>query len=127
MIFIHDLKIVSNLIFCDILVIGDNVIETIEIIIDNGPQKLLNSIIVYPQKICYINNKKYSVTDDFLKDVVRTIRLWKNEYGNISNVIDSEEFTITVKTKEKEEKFHGKGIFPKNYNYLKELLGDLYE
>lgn len=101
-------------------------IETIEIMIHNDPIESLYSLIVFPRNICYKDNKKYTVTDQFLKEIIRTIRLWKNEYGT-SKTIDSEEFTIVVKTKEKEEKFHGKGIFPDNYEHLKELLGDLHD
>ena len=101
-------------------------IETIEIMIQNGPIQSLYALIVYPRNICYKDNKKYIVTDDFLKEITRTIRLWKNEYGT-SNIIDDEEFKVIVKTKEKEETFHGKGIFPNNYEHLKEVLGDLYD
>ena len=101
-------------------------IETIEIMIQNGPKEVLYALIVYQRNICYLNRKKYTVTNEFLEEVVRTIRLWKNEYGT-SNKIDSEEFRVIVKTKEKEEHFHGKGIFPDNYEHLKEMLGDIHD
>ena len=99
-------------------------IQTIEINIRNGILEKINALIIYERKICYINNKKYEITDEFLDELLDTICLWKNEYGSDDN-IDSEEFTINVKTKDSEEIFHGKGIFPYNYPYLKELLGDV--
>lgn len=99
-------------------------IQTIEINIKNGVMDKLNALIIYNRNICYINNKKYKVTNEFLDEFLDTICLWKNEYGNDDN-IDSEEFTIYVKTKDEQETFHGKGIFPYNYEYIKELLGDI--
>lgn len=99
-------------------------IQTIEVIIKSGPIEEVNALILYEKNICYINNKKYQITEDFKKEFLETIYSWKNEYGNDKN-IDSEEFLLTVKTKEKKETFHGKGIFPHNYEYLKELLGDI--
>ena len=101
-------------------------IETIEIMIQSSPAESFYTLIVYPRNICYQNNKKHTVSDEYLQEIVRTIRLWKNEYGT-SKTMDSEEFKVIVKTKEKEETFHGKGIFPDNYEHLKELLGDLHD
>ena len=101
-------------------------VESIEIIIQNGLRELTHALVTYQDKICYMNNNKYIVNDDFLDGLVRTIRLWKNEYGS-SKIVDSEEFTIIVRTKEGEESFHGKGIFPSNYNSLKELLGGIHD
>ncbi len=98
-------------------------IRTIEILIHNGTQEL-NALIIYSKKICYINHKKYQVTDAFIEGIIETIYLWKNEYGTDNN-IDSEEFTIIVKSTDGKETFHGKGIYPYNYTVLKELLGDL--
>ena len=102
-------------------------IETIEIIIQNSLNEETHAIILYSENICYKNNKEYKVTNEFLESIIRTIRTWKNEYGNSSKLIDSEEFNIIVKEKEKKETFHGKGIYPENYDYLKELLGELHD
>lgn len=78
---------------------------------------------VYEKSICYYNNRKYNITDEFKEEIVRIIRTWKNEYGS-SNIIDDEEFRVIVTSTNKEE-FHGKGIFPKNYRRLIELIGDI--
>ena len=45
--------------------------------------------------------------------------LLDKEYGT-ANTIDAEEFTITVN---KEVISHGKGIFPKEYINIKNILG----
>ena len=99
-------------------------IETIEIIVRNGLKQTINALIVYNNNICYYNDKKYNVTDAFLEDIIQTICLWKSEYGFDGN-IDSEEFLVKVTSTDGIESFHGKGKFPYNYQYLKELLGDL--
>ena len=99
-------------------------IQTIEVLIHNGIEQSLNALIVYPKNICYINNKKYNVSDYFMEEVIQAICLWRPEYGNDTN-IDSEEFLVTVKSTDGKETFHGKGFFPHNYETLKELLGDI--
>lgn len=40
-------------------------IDTIEINISNGILSQVSALIVYQDKICYINDKKYSVDDFF--------------------------------------------------------------
>ncbi len=57
------------------------------------------------------NNKK--VSDEEINNLIRIIRLWKNEYGT-SNIIDALEYTINVDG----EVIHGKGIFPSNFSEL---------
>ena len=99
-------------------------IQTIEIIVRNGLRQTLSALIVYDKNICYMDNRKYEVSDAFMEEIIQTICLWKPEYGFDGN-IDSEEFLVTVKSTDGKESFHGKGIFPYNYPTLKELLGDL--
>ena len=100
-------------------------IKSIEIMISSGVMVTYNGIISYTDKICYLNDKKYEVTDTFLNNIIKIILYWKNEYGT-TNMIDAEEFTITVYTDDGKEKYHGKGIYPNNYRILKEILGDLH-
>ena len=97
-------------------------IKAIEIIIKNGIYSN-NYLISFTNKNLYLNNKKYEVTETFLNNLKNTILYWKNEYGS-SKEIDIEEFTVIVYSDEGEDKYHGKGIYPNNYNYFKELLGD---
>lgn len=99
-------------------------IQMLEVMIHNGATDILNAMVVFPKKICFVNDKKYKVSEDFLNELMRTIYLWKNEYGYDSN-IDSEEFKVIVTTKEGKETFHGKGVYPHNYEHLKEMLGDI--
>ena len=101
-------------------------IDMIDIRIQNGINETFHAMILYYDKICYIDDKKYNLSDEYLDNLLGTIRLWKNEYGN-DDKIDSEEFTISIKINENEEIFHGKGIFPDNYRYFKELLGDIHD
>lgn len=98
-------------------------IKTIEININNGIMTEINALVVVEKNICYLNNKKYSVTNDFIERLKNIILLWENEYGNNRKI--EEEFRIIITTNKKIETYHGKGIFPNNYQSLKELLGEL--
>ena len=100
-------------------------IDAIEIIISNGILPQISAYVVYRDKICYINDKKYSVDDLFLKKLKDILYTFKNEYG-ISQQIDVEEFTIKVYSQGVEDVYHGKGVFPANYALFKKLLGDVY-
>lgn len=99
-------------------------IDTIEINISNGILSQVSVLIVYQDKICYINDKKYSVDDFFLKQLKDVLYTFKNEYGS-SQQIDAEEFTIKVYSQGVEDVYHGKGVFPVNYFEFKRLLGDI--
>ena len=99
-------------------------IKAIEIIINNGSINETNYMISYTNKVCYQNDKKYEVTDSFLDELKNTILYWKKEYGS-NNIIDAEEFTVIVYSNDGEDKFHGKGIYPNNYEIFKRLLGDI--
>ena len=96
----------------------------IEILISTGINVKENVLVIYDKNICYYNDHKYIISDEFKKNLVRIIRLWKNEYGT-SNNIDDEEFRVTVTTLDAKESFHGKGIFPENYNSLIRIIGDI--
>ena len=109
------------------MIIGGSMIETIEINIRNGVLETINALIIFKKNICYINNKKYIITEEFKNSLLNEILCWKNEYGSDEINIDSEEFTIKINTSKCEERYHGKGIFPYNYTYFKELLGAIYE
>ena len=102
-------------------------IDTIEIVINNGIFVKYNIIISYNNNYCFCNNHKYIINSKQKNDIVRTIKTWKNEYGS-SNIIDDEEFRVIVTTNDsKKEVFHGKGIFPNNYRVFKRIIGDIYE
>ena len=98
-------------------------LDTMEVTISNGLQSLY-AFIMCKEKICYIDGLKYNVSDEFLDEIIRTISFWDNEYGE-NNRLDSEEFKVVIRENDKENVFHGKGIFPNNYAYFKELLGEL--
>lgn len=101
-------------------------VNFIEITIKSGIREILSSRILFNDNICIMNNNKYKIDDDFKNKILSIICLWKNEYGYDNN-IDSEEFTITVDSIDGKDIFHGKGIFPDNYNYLIRMLGDLHD
>ena len=100
-------------------------INTIEININSGLNEIFHALIIYPRNICYINRKKYILSQEYLEELIRIIRTWENEYGNSKN-IDDEEFQIIIKTKKEQEIFHGKGKYPENYICFKDLIGGIY-
>lgn len=98
-------------------------IESVEVNINSGVNTSLHALVLFSKNICYINNHEYQISEEFKDELLDTIFMWKHEYGSDGN-IDSKEFTIKVKSNGREEIFHGKGIFPENYNTIEELLSD---
>lgn len=101
-------------------------IDKVEIIIGNGLSDEYLIMINNHVKKAFVNDNIIDIADDYVERLLEIIKYWKNEYGN-DNKIDSIEFTITLYEDNIEEKYHGKGIFPDNYNELKELLGELHD
>jgi hypothetical protein len=99
-------------------------IKTIEIQISSGFLNSISALIIPEDNICYINDRKYQITNKEIDEIKSILTLWKNEYGN-SNKIDIEEFNIKVSTFNDCTSFHGKGFYPDNYNKIKEILGDI--
>ena len=77
-------------------------------------------------EICLINDKEKRITKDTINSLLKMIINWKNEYGN-SNNIDAEEFFVKIYENGKINTFHGKGTYPNDYIFFKQLLGDIYE
>lgn len=98
--------------------------DLIEITINNGILNQINSIIIHKYNICYLNDKKYKISDEFLEKIKNIILPWKREYGS-SNIIDDEEFTVKIVSNNEEIIYHGKGYYPFNYQELKDMLGEL--
>ena len=48
-------------------------IQTIEIIIRHGIQENINALLLKDKKICYLNNKKYEVSDTFIEELLKII------------------------------------------------------
>ena len=98
-------------------------IESIEILIIKEGYDIYKALIVPTKNICYINNQKNEINNQKIDRILDIISTWNYEYGN-SNVLDAEEFTISVYSNKKDT-YHGKGIFPKSYNQLIKILGDV--
>ena len=100
-------------------------IDTIEVIIQNGALLSEHFVLKCDELKAYLAFDTVNISKEFLDNLVSTIRSWKNEYGSDSK-IDSEEFTVIVTSNDKTiDKFHGKGIYPDNYSYFIELLGEI--
>lgn len=95
-------------------------IVSIEIMINNMHENIKLSI--NPNNLV-VNNKK--ISENLIQELIRTICLWKKEYG-FSSKIDAEEFKVIIKTLNKVDIFHGKGIYPSNYKYFKKIIGEIY-
>ena len=92
-------------------IIGDNMIDEIIIKITRNLEDIIY-LINYKEQTCTCNERTRRISEDYLV-------LLDKEYGT-ANTIDAEEFTITVN---KEVISHGKGIFPKEYINIKNILG----
>ena len=100
-------------------------IEMIEIIIRNGSFININALISYKYNYCLYNEHKYKINNEFKDNVVRIIRTWKNEYGSSNNIDENEFKVIVTSTNNKKDYFHGKGVYPRGYTQLIDLLGGL--
>ena len=101
-------------------------IDNIEINISNGALYSYSALISFKHDYCFCNGKKYSIDKAFKDDIVRIIRNWKHEYGSSKNIDDAEFKIVVMMSDDKKEVFHGKGIFPRGYDDLIKMLGDLH-
>lgn len=100
-------------------------INKIEITINNGAIKKLDMIIFPDKELCNLNDKKYIIDKERIKEILDILCTWKYEYGNNDNTIDSEEFTINVYSNNEKTKYHGKGAYPYNYSKFLNILGGI--
>ena len=98
--------------------------KNIYILIENI--KIIEISIDVLKETITINNKEKIITKEQIKDLIRIIRNWDNEYHN-SNIIDAESFLIKITTDKEIEIIKGKGNYPSNYKMLKEWISDLDE
>ena len=101
-------------------------IDLIEVEIHNGCLKRIKAIIIPNQKIAYINDKKWEVSEEWLNSLINIITLWDREYGS-SPIIDIEEFEVRVLSNQEETIFHGKGNYPTSYPSFLKLLEVPYD
>lgn len=101
-------------------------INSIEILITSGILIKYKVLIIPSKNICIINNKKYTIQNEIIDNIIKIISLWNTEYGTKQG-IDLEEFQITIATTNKIDKIHGKGIYPNNYKQLLDIIGNIYE
>lgn len=99
-------------------------IQTIEIIINEGINIKLNLLISVENKNCYFNDIQYDITNEKIDKLLDILSTWKYEYGS-SNIIDAQEFKVIVKTNNGVTNYHGNGIYPNNYNEFLDVLGDI--
>lgn len=101
-------------------------VQTIEIKITSGCLILYDALLIPEKNICYLNSKKYEIEETIAPRILKLLSYWKKEYGTASG-IDVQEFTITITSTTEETKFHGKGIYPSNYQQLLDILGEIYD
>lgn len=99
-------------------------IEKIEIIINYGLFKCDEIEIDCINKKIIQNKKEKEIKEKEISELIKLISSWDKEY-NSSNEIDSEEFYIRLLGNNIEENYHGKGVFPTNYSYFKEIIGEI--
>lgn len=106
------------------MIIGDSV-RSIEILI-SGIGNEINLLIDVVKKRVITKNKMMLITNDQIDELLRIIRLWKNEYTG-DTVLDGECFLITINMGNKIEVIKGQGSYPDNYQNLKDWISDFYE
>lgn len=78
------------------------------------------------KKQIIIDNRMDLIKQEKIEELLRIIRLWKNEYSGL-NVVDGESFLIRINTGNMIEIIQGKGNYPDNYNDFKEWISVFYE
>ena len=101
-------------------IIGDNMIDEIEIIIFKNLNEH-NYVINYKDKLCTYNDTTRRISEEDIDEIMNHMVLLNKEYGS-DNSIDGEEFTIRVN---KEVISHGKGIYPEEYLTIKYILNNV--
>lgn len=99
-------------------------VDEIEICIKNGVLREKNILIIPKEDKMYVNNEQYPINKEIISKLLNILATWKYEYGK-NNEIDAEEFKVVVKSKDGATVYHGKGIFPNNYNEFLEVLGGI--
>jgi len=99
-------------------------IDKVEIVINEGLSNEELIMINNQSKKAFVNGEVKEIPNDFVDRLIEIVKYWKKEYGS-SNQFETTEYTISLFEGNIEETYHGKGIFPSNYNELKELLGEL--
>ena len=99
-------------------------IDLIEITIQSGLSNKKEIILLPSKNIAYINEKKVSITEQDINNILDIVFSWKKEYGTRPG-IDLEEWQIKIISNKEETIYHGKGIYPNTYQELKRLVGEL--
>lgn len=94
-------------------------VNTIEIMISNNSSNNLTYIDVNKMMINYDK----PIDKKVLKKLLDIICLWNNEYG--VNGIDTEEFNVKIYSDKGLEQFHGKGVYPDNYEEFIKIVGEI--
>ena len=82
-------------------------------------------VVVFPKENkCIINGVEKMLPEYQINALLRIFIYWKSEYGSL-NIIDAEEFNINIISSGNTSTYHGKGIFPNNYNELRKWIGDI--
>lgn len=100
-----------------------HMIDSIDISISRGTVNIYKVLIDPNNNSCFINQKKYEIESKLINKIIEIIVTWKYEYG-CSNTLDAEEFIVRINSA-KAITYHGKGIFPENYNELLSIIGDI--
>ena len=83
--------------------------------------------VIYPkEKTVYINDKKYDIELEKIKELIRIIRLWDNEYYN-SSYFDGNNFEIVIYFDDKKETIKGTRSTPQNYEDFSNMIRSIYD
>lgn len=69
-----------------------------------------------------VNNSK-RIDKEIIDKLLSIMCLWKNEYGEKG--IDYEEFIVKIYSENSIEQYHGKGVYPDNYEEFIKIVGEL--
>lgn len=100
-------------------------IEKIEIKIINLVQPMELYIIPSELKVFY-KNKSKDINFNVIENILNIVCLWDYKYLN-NNIIDGNRYEINIYTTKGVDRYIGINSYPKGYDKLVKMVGELYE
>ena len=99
-------------------------VDGIEIIIKEGIKEIINSFIYPKNNSIYINDKKYNIEDEKIREILNILALWDND-NYFDKKIDLQEYKIKVYSNNEITEYVGKSKYPETYKRLKDIIGEI--